>query len=360
LKKSHVISIALLVLALIVVPVIIAGCGTSTTSTTVATTATTAATTATTAAPSTDTTAAASTDTTVAASTDTTAAAAGTYDINAVVAGIKVDDAAAALVPANYKSAAVKVGSDSPYPPWEMFVGETTQFTGFDYDLAQAMGAKLGVKFEFTAMKFASLLTGLQAGNIDVIMSSMYDDLTRQKQADFVDYAKDGTALLVAKGNPEKIATWMDLSGKAVGAEKGTTQAAALAKLNTYLKGQGKAELTVNEYPDQPTAILAIKSGNVVADLTDTSTGAVVAATTDNGSSLELVVDPNPPAGLGFELKIDGIAIGKSNTGLRDAIQKALQSLMDDGTYKTIIDHYGLQPYPKADVNASTDPGSPS
>ena len=53
-------------------------------------------------------------------------------------------------------------------------------------------------------------------------------------------------------------------------------------------------------------------------------------------------------------------AIGKSNTGLRDAIQKALQSLMDDGTYKTIIDHYGLQPYPKADVNGSTDPGSGS
>jgi hypothetical protein len=31
---------------------------------------------------------------------------------------------------------------------------------------------------------------------------------------------------------------------------------------------------------------------------------------------------------------------------------------MDDGTYKTIIDHYGLQPYPQADVNASKDPGS--
>ena len=264
-------------------------------------------------------------------------------------------------MPAKYKSASVKVGSDAPYPPWEMFVGDSTnQFTGFDYDLAQAMGAKLGVKFEFTAMKFDSLLVAIGAGNIDIIMSSMYDDMTRQKQADFIDYAKDGTALLVAKGNPEKIAGWVDLSGKAVGAEKGTTQAAALAALNVYLKGQGKPEVTISEYPDQPAAILAIKSGNVVADLTDASTGAYVAQTTDNGASLELVVDPNPPAGLGFELKIDGIAIAKTNTGLRDAIQKALQSLMDDGTYKTIIDHYGLQPYPQADVNASKDPGNGS
>jgi polar amino acid transport system substrate-binding protein len=163
---------------------------------------------------------------------------------------------------------------------------------------------------------------------------------------------------LVAKGNPEKITGWLDLSGKAVGAEKGTTQAAALAALNEYLKAQGKPLVTITEFPDQPAAILGIKSGNVVADLTDASTGAYVAQTTDDGSSLEVVVDPNPPTGLGFELKIDGIAIGKSNTGLRDAIQKALQSLMDDGTYKTIIDHYGLQSYPKADVNASKDPGS--
>ncbi len=52
--------------------------------------------------------------------------------------------------------------------------------------------------------QFDSLLIGLEAGNIDVIMSSMYDDLTRQKQADFVDYAKDGTALLVAEGQPRE------------------------------------------------------------------------------------------------------------------------------------------------------------
>jgi polar amino acid transport system substrate-binding protein len=334
LKKTSVLSIVLLVLVLVLAAASVAACGGETTTTTAAPTETTAAPTETTAAPA-------------------------AYDINTILAGIKVDEAAAALVPAKYKDAAVKVGSDAPYPPWEMFVDEdTNQFTGFDYDLAQAMGAKLGIKFEFTAMKFDSLLLAIEAGNIDVIMSSMYDDMTRQKQADFVDYAKDGTALLVAKGNPEKITGWLDLSGKAVGCEKGTSQAAALASLNEYLKAQGKPEVTISEFPDQPAAILAIKSGNVIADLTDASTGAYVAQTTDDGASLELVVDPNPPAGLGFELKIDGIAVGKANTGLRDAIQKALQALMDDGTYKTIIDHYGLQPYPQADINGSKDPGS--
>jgi polar amino acid transport system substrate-binding protein len=333
-KKSWMGLLALLVMALVLMPVL-AGCGGGTTTTT--------------AAPATETTAAPSTDTT---------AAGGAYDINKIVAGIKVDEAAAALVPAKYKSASVKVGSDAPYPPWEMFVGDTDQFTGFDFDLAQAMGAKLGVKFEFVAMKFDSLLIGLEAGNIDAIMSSMYDDLTRQKQADFVDYAKDGTAMLVMKGNPKAIKGFLDMSGKNVGCEKGTSQATNLAKLNEQLKAEGKPEMTISEFPDQPAALLALQSGKIDADLTDASTGAYVAQTTDDGKAFELVVDPNPPAGLGFELKIDGVGVAKANAGLRDAIQKALQSLMDDGTYKTILDYYGLQPYPKADVNASKDPGS--
>jgi polar amino acid transport system substrate-binding protein len=360
LKKFHVLSIALIVLALLVIPVL-AGCGGTTTTTAAPASSTTMApSTETTAPASTETTAPASTDTTAAPSTDTTAAPAA-YDIKTILAGIQVDSTAAALVPAKYKTAAVRVGSDIPYPPWEMYVGETDQVTGFDYDVAQAIGAKLGVKFEFTKLGFDSLVIGLKAGNVDVIMSSMYDDLTRQKQADFVDYATDGTGLLVMKGNPEKINGFMDMAGKSVGCEKGTTQAASLAKLNELFKSQGKAEMTINEFPDQPAALLALQSGKIACDLTDASTGAYIADTTDNGTKFELIFDKNPPADMGFQIKIDGIGIGKQNTGLRDAIQKALQQLMDDGTYKTIITNYGLQSYDKgATVNASTDPGSGS
>jgi len=329
LKKFYVFSITLLVLALIVLPVA-TGCGGTTT---------------TTAAPSTETTA---------APTETTAAAME-WDITKIVSAIKVDDAAAAMVPDKYKTASVKVGSDSPYPPWEMFVGETEQFTGFDYDLAQAIGAKLGIKFEFIKASFDGILIGIQAGNYDLAMSGMYDNKLRQDTVDFVDYAQDGTGLLVRKGNPEGIKGFADLAGKAVGAEKGTTQAAALATLNEQFKAEGKPEMTVSEFPDQPAALLAVQSGKVVADLTDSSTAGYIAVTTDDGATFEVIMDANPPKG--WETQPDGIGVLKSNTGLRDAIQKALQGLMDDGTYKTIIGHYGIQPLDKATVNAGTQPG---
>lgn len=318
-KRNHILLIALLVLALVVIPMV-AGCGGEEETTT-------------TAAPET-----------------TTTAAGAAYDINTIVAGIKQDTSI--VVPDKYKGGVVKVGSDAPYPPWEMFVGETDQFTGFDYDLAQAMGAKLGVKFEFVKTMFDSIIIGIQAGNLDVAMSGMYDKPSRQEEVDFVDYAQDGTAMLVLKGNPEGITSFADLAGRNVGCEKGTTQAEALASLNEQLKAEGKPEMTISEFPDQPAALLAVQSGKIVCDLTDSSTAGYVAVTTDDGATFEVVMDPGAPAG--WETKPDGIGLSKDNTGLRDAIQKALQALMDDGTYKIIIDHYGIQPIDSATVNAGT------
>jgi len=317
LKKSHLALTALVILALFVVP-FISSCGGGEETTTTAPAET------------------------------TTTAAGGAYDINAIVAGIQPDPSI--VVPDKYKGGVVKVGSDAPYPPWEMFVGETDQFTGFDYDLAQAMGAKLGVKFEFVKTLFDSIIIGIQAGNLDIAMSAMYDNTTRQETVDFVDYAQDGTGMLVLKGNPNNIQSFADLAGKNVGAEKGTTQADALAGLNEQFKAEGKPEMTISEFPDQPAALLAVQSGRIVCDLTDSSTGGYVAVTTDNGATFEIVVDPNPPTG--WETQPDGIAVLKGNTGLRDAIQKALQALMDEGIYKTIIDHYGIQPIGSATINA--------
>jgi polar amino acid transport system substrate-binding protein len=183
----------------------------------------------------------------------------------------------------------------------------------------------------------------------------MYDNKARQASVDFVDYAKDGTAMLVLKGNPKGIKSFTDLAGQNVGVEKGTTQAAALAALNEQVKSGGKPTMTISEFPDQPAALLAVESGKVVCDLTDSSTGGYVAVTADDGKKFEIVVDPNPPAG--WETQLDGIALAKENTGLRDAIQKALQALMDDGTYKAIIAHYGIQPTDKATINAGTSSG---
>ena len=174
-KKNYVLLIALVVMALLIVP-FVAGCGSSEETTT-------------TAAP--------------AETTTTVAAGEGEYDLATLLAGIKADPALTAMLPEANQKDGVIVASDIPYMPWEGYVGDTDQPTGFDYDLSQALAAKLGVPFIFTKTAFDSIILGIQAKKYDISMSDMYDNAERQEVLDFVDYAADTTAIITVVGNPK-------------------------------------------------------------------------------------------------------------------------------------------------------------
>jgi polar amino acid transport system substrate-binding protein len=279
------------------------------------------------------------------------------YDINTIVAGIEVNTEIQAMLPDSIQtSGVVKVASDIPWPPWEMFVSEgSDEITGFDYDLGLALGAVLGVDFQFVQTPFDGIIPSLESGKNDIIMSAMYDNLSRREVVDFVDYAYDGTSMLVMAGNPEGITDLESLAGKTVGCEIGTTQAVLLENTNEQLQTAGKAEMDIQEYDTGPEAILALQSGRVVAYLADHSTAMYTAQTEQGGSLFDVITDPANPHG--YNPQIDGIGVLKGNDQVLDAIQKALQALIDDGVYTQIIDYYGLLPVDSAQVNQGTDPG---
>ncbi len=109
--------------------------------------------------------------------------------------------------PASRARAIIKCLSDIPYPPWEYFdPPDSKNPAGFDYDLSQALGKKMGVTVEFIDKPFDSILLQIKGGNGDMSMSAMYDNQERQDAGfSFVDYTFDGTGMLVVKGNPNGI-----------------------------------------------------------------------------------------------------------------------------------------------------------
>src|SRR4051812_25509005 len=120
------------------------------------------------------------------------------------------------MLPDQFKdSGQVRVATDVPYAPFEMFVTEgEPELTGLDVDLGRALGAKIGVAFVFTPQKFDGIVPGIQAGKFDLAMSALTDSKERQQVLDFVDYTVSGSAMMVAKGNPGKIGSLDDLCGK--------------------------------------------------------------------------------------------------------------------------------------------------
>jgi polar amino acid transport system substrate-binding protein len=300
-------------LMVIMVVVVAAGCGSSSTSSTTTPTASTSATTSATPTPA---------STTIDGAT------------------ITEDPALNALLPSAVTSAGkVRVATDIPYPPFEMYTAPgSNQPTGFDYDLSQALGAKLGIPFEFDQIVFDSIIPSLQAGKADIVMAAMVDSATREKVLNFIDYAKVTTVLVIAKGNPAKVTSLQSLAGKAAAAQTGTIQAGMLQTLATQLKAAGKPALTVLTYPKDSDALLAIKSGKAVADLVQLPTG--VADVTAQPNSFEIAKDPAAPNG--YNPSTIGIGMVKANTQLLDAVSKALQALVTDGTYAKLLDKYGL------------------
>ena len=273
------------------------------------------------------------------------------------LAAIQPDPALKAMLPSSITSANnLRVASDIPYPPWEMYDPPTSKNpAGFDYDLSQAIGAKIGIPTSFNETPFDSIILSIKGGKNDMIMSDMYDNAEREAQGvTFVDYAYDGTSVLVKKGNPDGISNLDSLAGKTVACESGTTQQAFLQKLNKTFAGSGKSAMKILALPNQPAALLAVTSGRAVGDLTDHSTASYIAKTTNNGSTFEVVVDPAAPEG--YEPQLVGVGIVSSNTGLIGAVQQALQALIDEGAYQKMVAKYGLIPVQSAEVNQGTKP----
>jgi polar amino acid transport system substrate-binding protein len=310
-RRTVVAGIAAFMLAAVLL--VAAGCGSSSTSSTTTPSATSSATTSATPTPA---------STTIDGAT------------------ITEDPALKALLPAAITGAGkVRVATDIPYPPFEMYTAPgSNQPTGFDYDLSQALGAKIGIPFEFDQIVFDSIIPSLQAGKADIVMAAMVDNTTREKVLDFVDYAKVTTVLVIAKGNPAKVTSLQSLAGKAAAAQTGTIQAGMLQTLAAQLKAAGKPTLTVLTYPKDSDALLAIKSGKAVADLVQLPTG--VADVTAQPNSFEIAKDPAAPNG--YAPSTLGIGMVKANSQLRDAISQALTALIADGTYTKILDKYGL------------------
>ncbi|MGW2671061.1 ABC transporter substrate-binding protein [Streptomyces sp. NPDC001272] len=246
-----------------------------------------------------------------------------------------------ALPPAIRTSGSVRVATDVPYAPFEMFVTDgESELTGLDYDLGQALGAKLGVRFAFTPQKFDGIVPAIQAGKFDAAMSAMTDNKERQAVVDFVDYSQSGSAVMVAKGNPQRIATLDDLCGKRAAVQAATNQLELLNGHQEACKRVGRPDIDIQSFPKDSDAQLALRSGKVVAQVQTKPAAGWTAKTADGGNTFEVVDDPAAQGGYGASP--NGIAVSRKLPQLTDAIQKALQALIDDGTVTKIFDKYGV------------------
>lgn len=267
---------------------------------------------------------------------DDTPSTTGTTDAGGATTGSATDSLFSKLPQKYQDSKVIQVGTDASYAPMEQT--ENGRIIGIDPEIGAALGQKLGVTFTFTNGKFDGLITSLQTGRSDIVMSAMSDTKARQQGlddkgkkigngVDFVDYYNSGSSLLVQKGNPKGVKALGDLCGQSVAVQRGTIYEDAFKKQKTACGSKG---LTIQAFDTDAEAQTRVKAGGAVADLNDTPVAAYIAQKSGNGADFEVA---GPPSDAGPF----GIAVSKDDTQLRDAIKAAMDAIVADGTYARIL-----------------------
>ena len=121
------------------------------------------------------------------------------------------------------------VGVSADYAPFEfMYPDESGNmvYGGIDISVAQYVADELGLTLQVENMSFNNLLTSLDKGDFDMVLSAMEATPDRLENADFSTgyYSDTPPAILVKADKADQYKTLADFNGKAMGAQAATTK----------------------------------------------------------------------------------------------------------------------------------------
>ncbi|HWK28037.1 MAG TPA: transporter substrate-binding domain-containing protein [Solirubrobacter sp.] len=254
------------------------------------------------------------------------------------VAGREVssDPQLAEKVPAKVRDSGTLTGAGTlPYPPWAVIDADAPGgVAGVQPDLATAIAAKLGLKFEFKKTSYEGFVPGLQAGQYNAITASLGDTEERHEVMTFVDSFRIASAFLVLKGNPAGLSNLDSACGKHLTVTTGSRQLAYVEEQQKVCEQAGKPKIKLTQFPEAPQAVLAVETKRVDGMLGDKVALGEVAK---GNTKLEMTSSDED-----FGVALVGTAFDKGDAELVQAYATAQQALIEDGTYKAILDHYDL------------------
>ena len=183
-------------------------------------------------------------------------------------------------------------------------------------------------------MKFDSIISGIGT-RYDMSMSSFSVTAEREKQVCMVSYFTAGTSFMVQTGQNQDVTSLDALCGKTVAVETGTTEQTDAQGQSKKCTNAGKSAVTVLTFPDQNGANLALSSGRAQVGMADSPVASYAAK--QSGGKIQVVGDSygNAPYGIVLPNTSD-------YAGLASSVLAALKTLDSNGTYKQILDKWGL------------------
>ena len=222
--------------------------------------------------------------------------------------------------------------TNASFPPYEM-TDDNNNVIGIDPEIAQAIADKLGLELVIDNIDFDAALISVQEGRADVMLAGLTYNADRDLVMDFTDPYATGVQVIIVREGDTTIAGTNDdlqlvdadgnvLEDIQIGVQRGTTG-------EIYCQDAHGVD-HVTSLDNGSVAVQALLNGQVDC------------VVIDNGPAQEYVA-----ATPGLEI-LEGAyvvedycaAVDEGNTALLEAVNTALNELIDDGTVQSIMDKY--------------------
>lgn len=240
----------------------------------------------------------------------------------------------AAELPGEIKQAgSLRLTVNSTYAPMEYRDPATNELVGLDIDLANELAKRLGgLKIVWSETPFAELIPSLQTRRADFIISGIQDRGSRREAADFVDYLTTGPQFFVLSESEAKATT--DLCGKKVGTTRSTAFPIEIEKWSKQnCEAAGKPAIQYVPGENSIDVRNQLKQGRIEAAVQGSET--LPYAQQQEAGKYRVI-------GEQLSTGYQGIMFRKDDAALREVVTEKLAAMIADGSYKAILDKYGL------------------
>ncbi|WP_114217261.1 ABC transporter substrate-binding protein [Ochrobactrum sp. 3-3] len=244
---------------------------------------------------------------------------------------------AASLVPQEIRDRGMlTVGSQQTFPPIEFREPGSQEVSGASADLLREIAKRLNLKMQFVQAEYSALIPGIEAKRFDMASGGISDTEEREQKLDFVNYMMSGGSMLVRAEDESKYKTIADFCGKKLATLLGSRVIMAkVEEASATCQKTGAAPIVAEQLPSAPDARMQLDLKRVDAYLGD------FPALVYMGSQF-----PGKYAIVGGNYiltpYITSWGFAKNQSGLHDAVKKATEEMLADGTYRSIMEKWGV------------------
>lgn len=214
----------------------------------------------------------------------------------------------------------LRVGTEGTYSPFS-FQGPDGQLTGYDVEVARAVGAKLGKEVEFVQTPWDSIFAALESQRIDLVANQVTINDERKAKYDLSTPYTVSEGVIVTRADDTAIRSLADLRGR-------TTAQSATSNWAEVARGAGANVEAVEGFVQ---AVQLLKDGRIDATVNDTlAVGEYEKSTGDKG--IKVAATTGDTSEQAFAARKD--------SGLMPDVDRALAELRADGTLVQLSEKY--------------------